>query len=334
MAVVPAKGFVSFGAAGGPFTAVARNFFLTNAGISPLNWSLVNMPSWLGASATNGTLTPGSGGVNVLVGLNAAAYVLTPGTYTADVLFSNQTSHATRDRPFVLMVSQPLVQNGGFEMSTLSYWFQTGPGGPNNGYVNDLADDGSATGLTPHSGTYLAAFGAVGEPGFISQTIPTVAGQSYLLSFWLTNPVAGNSPRNIEQFSVNWNTNATVTNTIFSLSNPPQFGWTNATFIVTATSSNSVLQFGARNDPFFFGLDDVSLIAIPLPSFITAGKANSNFIFTWNSLSNIQYVVQASTNLAQTNWLNMATNTAKGNALSFTNSITNSARFYRIRRLP
>jgi hypothetical protein len=65
-----------------------------------------------------------------------------------------------------------------------------------------------------------------------------------------------NLPTNI--FVVNWNTDAS-TNTLFALTNPPSFPWSNFTFVVTATSTNVQLQFEAQNDQNAFGLDDVSV---------------------------------------------------------------------------
>ena len=332
MAVAPGKGFVSFGAAGGPFTVTTQTFVLTNAGGAPANWSLVNTSAWLTASTTGGILTTGTAATTVTCSLNPIAATLPPGTYTAHVWFTNTGTHIVRDRPFALLVGQQLFQNNGFETGTLSYWSQSG--GQNNSFANNLADDGSATGLAPHSGFNFLAFGAVNAPGFVSQTVPTVPGQMYLLSFWLTNPVAGGSPGNIEQFVVNWNTNTSASNNIFSLLNPPKFNWTNQTFLLTATSTNTTVAFGGRNDPSFFGLDDVSLVQVPLPSINATTNSNGNFIFAWNSLSNFQYIVQGSTNLSQTNWTSLVTNTAGGNVLAFTNSFSNSTRFYRVRRLP
>ena len=39
----------------------------------------------------------------------------------------------------------------------------------------------------------------------------------------------------------------------------PAFGWSTYLFTVTATNTSMVLQFGFRNDPSFFGLDDISV---------------------------------------------------------------------------
>jgi subtilase family serine protease len=60
--------------------------------------------------------------------------------------------------------------------------------------------------------------------------------------------------------------------------------------------------------------------------------AINNFSLTWNSVSNLNYVVQYSTNLTSGNWINLSTNKATGKTLSITNPLgTTGYRFYRIR---
>ena len=83
--------------------------------------------------------------------------------------------------------------------------------------TNSLAD-GSGPNFI-HSGTYGAFLGDT-NMGSLSQVIQTVPGQAYLLSFWLVNPQSGPG----QQFSVNWNTNSSTTNQIYSISSPRRFG--------------------------------------------------------------------------------------------------------------
>jgi hypothetical protein len=194
-------------------------------------------------------------------------------------------------------------------------------------------DNGSvATYILPHSGTYVAILGQSPGMAYLSQSLSTVPGQSYLLSFWLDAPSAGS----VQQFMVNWNTNATSTNTIYNQTFPNGTSWTNPQFIVTATGSSTVLQFAARNDRYYFGLDDINVWPIPTPSFRSISRVTTNaVVLTWNSLTNIAYRVEYSTNLIKTNWTPLVTNTAAGFTLTITNPIgTNSYRFYRIRQLP
>ena len=75
-----------------------------------------------------------------------------------------------------------LVQNGGFETGNFNVWTVTPA---SSGSL--LAVNGSLR--YPHTGTYAASFGAVGtQDDSISQTLATVAGQSYTFSFWLAHP--------------------------------------------------------------------------------------------------------------------------------------------------
>jgi hypothetical protein len=148
---------------------------------------------------------------------------------------------------------------------------------------------------------------------------------------WLDNPnnSYGATPN---QFLVQWNGT-----TIFSRINMPFATWTNLQFIVTATGSSTVLQFGFRNDPYYLGLDDISITPVPVPAFLATTKTPGTFNLTWGTMTGLVYQVQYKTNLLQTNWFNLgkpliATN---GNmTVSDTNAISSSPqRFYRLQLL-
>ncbi len=327
LAVAPGRGFVAVGPQNGPFTFTNMTFLLTNSGAASLNWSLVNTSSWLTASASGGTLSPGGPATNIIVSVNTTGFNLPPGTYSASLLFTNQTSHATRMRQFVLLAGQQLLQNGDFEDTpfSLSYWVQSGaPAGFNNIFV----DDGTDSSLSPESGSYLAAFGKTSGNGYLSQTIPTVPGQNYFLSFWFEDTQSASTA----QFVVNWNTNTATTNTLLSLQNPATFSWSNYTYYVTATSTNTVLQFGGQRNTGYFGLDNVSLVNIPTPNPGLSQISRTAVALKWPALTNLVYNVQYSTDLTSPNWFNLTTNTAKGPTLGITNSTaTNSLLFYRVK---
>ncbi len=336
--VVPGKGFVAFGASGCAFTANSITFSLTNSSTSPLNWSLINTSSWLNASFSGGALAAHTT-TQATVSLNASAYTLPAGTYIGGVLFSNQASHAVRTREFILLTGQNLVQNGDFEyvyspfdeLPALSFWAQSGGIGfydetpfPNFNY--DFVDDGTYTGESPPGSDegQIMIFGTAGAIGYISQNIATVPGQTYALSFYVEDPFGGITA----EFFVNWNTN-----TIYSELNPPAYSWTLHTFNLIATSTNTVLQFGCRNDNLegFDALDYVTLVPISSlnPSLSRAG--GNAVSVTWNSISGMVYQVQYSTNLLSTNWSNLTTTTGTGSTLSVTNTIgPDPWRFYRV----
>jgi hypothetical protein len=324
--ISPSTGFTAAGAAGGPFSPSSVVYTLTNSSSSNLLWSLVNTCAWLNVSSASGTL-PTNTGTNVTISLSAAAYTLVAGNYSASIIFSNRTAVATQDFSFQLQIGQSLIQNGGFETGGFTPWILDGRGP----YIN-WVDNGSI--VSPHSGSYVAAFGEDnGSVAYLSQSFKTIPGQGYLLSFWLTDNAGGGTAL----FQANWNTNAAMTNTIYGRTNPvTAFGWTNLNFIVTAAGTNTTLQFATKNVPGYWGLDDVSIMAIPTPTVTSFSKTpNNTFVFTWNSLAGITNVVQYRTNLLQTNWIGLATNVASTNTLSYTNVIgTNATRFFRVYRLP
>jgi hypothetical protein len=220
-----------------------------------------------------------------------------------------------------LSVGQSLVQNAGYETGDISFWSLEND---SYGLVDHL---GYTSGISPHSGDYLLILGASGTIGTLSQTLSTVANQEYLISLWFYSP-AGNTTN---EFSVLWNGT-----TLFEQANIAPAGWTNMQFIVTATSSSSVLQFRETVDPGYLGLDDVNVYPNNNLSFLSMAPTNGNaMVFSWNSQAGISYEVQYSTGLTQTNWVILSTNTATGSVLTYTDFYgTDPHRFYRIRRLP
>jgi subtilase family serine protease len=329
MVITPLAGFVANGAPGGPFNGAVQVFTLNNAGVAPLNWSLINTSAWLTASSSSGTLGAGNQ-TTVAVSLAPAANTLAAGSYNAVVCFSNLTTHIAQPQAFTLRVGQTLVQDGGFESGSFCHWTLAGRTTIDSGAIIENGVESAHTHYNPvHSGNYGAMF-ADSTLAVIYQTLPTYPGQKYLLSFWLFNPTGGAG----EQFEVNWNTNSPTTNTIYSLSNPPALAWTNVSFVVTATGLNTTLQFGAYNQPNYFGLDDVSVTPVPPPSFSSVATATNGMAFTWATLANVGYIVQYKTNLLQPNWLNLGGSiTAGTNTLTLldTNAFSSSPeRFYRV----
>jgi len=120
------------------------------------------------------------------------------------------------------------------------------------------------------------------------------------------------------------------------LTNPPAFGWTNYLFTVTATGTNTTLQFAADNTPGFFGLDDITVTPVPSPAVIGFSKRTNGFSLTWNSLTGLVYQVEYKTNLLQSGWKTNAIITATNLTTSFvTNTFSaDPRRFYRIGRRP
>jgi hypothetical protein len=213
-----------------------------------------------------------------------------------------------------------LVENGGFETGDFTGW---------NLFGGDLADNfvtNTIEGVYPHSGNYYAVLGATNIT-YLSQTLATTAGEPYLLSLWLYSP-DGLTPN---AFQVSWNGTA-----IFNQTNlPASGGWTNLQFKVSATGTNTLLEFGFLDIPSFLGLDDISVYP-SLPDITSVSVVGANLVIDGvNGVSGNSYVVLTSTNLALalSQWTPVATNllSASGN-FSITVSNTVSAelpsRFY------
>jgi hypothetical protein len=129
------------GVAGGPFSITSGSFLLTNASGSSLTWSVVNTSAWLDISPTNGTLAAAAQ-TDLTCSLTANAGNLAAGTYTANLIFSNWTSHFVLAGLFTLQVNQPLVVSptNGFAAS-----------GPVGGVFNVTSQSYSLTNLGGNS---------------------------------------------------------------------------------------------------------------------------------------------------------------------------------------
>jgi hypothetical protein len=324
LGISPATGFTATGTVGGPFNATATSFELTNYSTASLTWSVINTSLWLQVSSTSGTLAAGSSS-EVAASLTDAANNLAVSTYGSNLKFTNWNSHVVQSVLFSLNVVQSLVQNGGFEMGDFTDWTLVGNGTISNGRfgstIYNAVESSSSYSSVVHSGNYGAFLGDI-QLATLSQTLATVPGENYLLSFWLDNTTSGS----IQRFQASWNGS-----NLYSITNPPAFSWTNLQFIVTAVSSSTVLQFGAENDPAYFGLDDISVTHIPTVAFKTATQTTGTFNLTWATATGLVYQVQYKTNLLQTSWLNLIKpTTATSTNLSASDTSFSPHRFYRL----
>jgi hypothetical protein len=339
LVISPANGFTSGGLFGGPFSVTNRTFSLSNSTGSPLNWLLTKLPPWLNATAQSGTLE-GFGQTNVTISLTSMAAVSAIGNYTASVTFAHSAG-TVQSRQFTLQV-QPLdttqlIQNGGFETGDFTSWTVSPSLGTNFPFVAT-----NTTSLPPHSGNCAVALGGsnleiYGGGALFQLQLPTLAGQSYLLSFWLestANPT-GSHQTTPNSFSVVWGPR-----TLFSASNLGTFGWTNMQFVVTARGNgNDQLRFNFRDRSWYLTLDDVSVTPIFVPTFRSITQTNN---LAWLGLivpAGVQYQVQYAADLTQGSWVNMeslVTTTNTINPFVTTSNVigTDPQRFYRINWAP
>lgn len=248
------------------------------------------------------------------------------GTYTLQAIAEN--SSGVQGTSAVAKVTVAVsVLNGGFETGDFTGWTVVGTPPTSGGSYNAVLPR-TALAKVVHSGFYGAYLGDV-QVASLSQSLWTVPAQYYLLSFWLENPVSGTN----QFFSVSWNTNSAGTNVLLGFTNPPAFSWSKYEFLVMGSGTNITLQILAENDPGYFGLDDITLTPIPLPTLQSPGISTNGCQLSWLTASGVTYQVQYKTNLLQPGWNELipafvATDT--NSTTLDTNSVSSSKRFYRL----
>lgn len=143
------------------------------------------------------------------------------------------------------------VLNGDFETSDFSGWTL-------------LNSDGTTWVDTriQHGGDYAAVFGQFGSAAAIRQTLSTVAGQSYVLSFWLSN--LGGAPGNDDTQNI---FEAVVDGSVlWSPDGKTATPYQQQLLYFTASGTSTILQFNGRHDETMWLLDDVSVSAVPEPA--------------------------------------------------------------------
>ncbi len=268
LVITPGTGFAAVGPVGGPFLPWQQTYVLTNSGLSSLNWTLSNSANWLDATGSGGQLTAGAA-TNMVVALNTVASNLPPALYNGDVLFSNITGGFSQDITFSLRTGELPLNNNGFELGSFAGWTLSG---------NTIGMSITSNAPDVHSGLYAAKLSPQGSLGHLSQTLTTVPGHIYLISCWLQNRGLGVG----NEFQVNW-----AGSTVYDQMNLGSLTWTNLQMAVAAVSSNTVLDFGFRNESFYFGFDDVQVFEttnIPaVPPVITSQPASQTLTAGWTA---------------------------------------------------
>ncbi len=158
-----------------------------------------------------------------------------------------------------------LVANCGFETGDFTSWALSGndvPGEEGNLYGVEQGAD-PFDGISPNSGNYQAFFAdQVANATTLSQTLSTQAGSTYLISFFLAQDTAPGTGEGSNSLDVMFG-GTTLTNQ----SNVGVEGYTEYSFLATATSGSTALSLTLGNGLGEFLLDDVS-VTVPEPSSI------------------------------------------------------------------
>lgn len=142
------------------------------------------------------------------------------------------------------MAQQNLVVNPGFETGDFSGWTLVSPSGLTSVGFDD-----------PHSGNFSAGFGSVTSSDQLSQTLSTVTGQKYNISFWADNgtPDAKSNTLRVV-FGGTQVFGQPISNTNYQLFTFQNF---------MATSNSTLFQIYGLNSADRTHLDDISVTAAP-----------------------------------------------------------------------
>jgi hypothetical protein len=160
--------------------------------------------------------------------------------------------------------AQNIVQNGSFSTGDFTNWTTHTCPGPTCGFGSwSVGAAPTDPGTAPPSGSKAANTGcntaACNDPAngaTISQTLATVPGQTYTLSFYYDG--GQNSAAGPTELEVLWNGTAVTGGTIV---NAPTSTWSQRTFTVVATSASTVLEFTGEQAPAVLYLTGISVTA-------------------------------------------------------------------------
>ncbi len=150
------------------------------------------------------------------------------------------------------------VANPGFETGNFSGWTTFRPG------VTPPATNIAVTNIAPHSGSFSARFGDFDNGSGIEQSLATIAGQTYTVSFWWSLDAGVAIPT--DAFAAIKFGGTTLYSQAGDPNNGSGFTWTQFIGSATATGPTTTLSFFFENLPGYWHLDDVAVSLVPEPA--------------------------------------------------------------------
>jgi hypothetical protein len=316
----------------GDVTAIALGeshslFLKSNGSLWAMGW---NLNGQLGDGTLNNTNLPEqivTGGVTTIsAGTAHSLFLLADGSlWGMGETYAGQLGsgvNLSSNQPTPVQIIGPAVANGGFESDDFLGWTLQGPTVDIHVITNTVS---------ARSGFAAAEFGTVGTLTHLSQTLHTTPGMSYLLSFWLKSD--GTTP---SEFVARWNGGILIDQPGFASGT-----WFTIQYPVKATSTNTVIDFGFRDDLGFIDFDDVTVVPVIQPTITGITLAGANLVLNaaqgqWNG----SYATLMSTNLLQPLflWTPVTTNTLDGSGnftITATNAVNSAApqQFYALKLL-
>lgn len=193
----------------------------------------------------------------------------------------------------------------------------------------------NSAGNFPYFCSPHCSFGMTGEVIVASSvTVPTVQ---------ITSPTNGTvyaAPANVTIQATASDTGGTITSVQFRVGSTVLTNETTGPFAATTDlpAGSYALSAIATDSGGVKATNTVNISVVsPSPLVVNAAARGgaANFHFTYSTDSGLSYVVQRSTNLQSANWQPLATNTASGSSVNFTDmNATANPGFYRVGRLP
>jgi hypothetical protein len=161
-----------------------------------------------------------------------------------------------------------LVTNGSFEDTTTiggSGWTTSGAF-TSEGFDYMVDTDPS----NAQAGNHSFAGGAIGNYGYLSQSIATAVGTAYDIRLWLVNPSGFADGTAIQ---VLWDGGQ-----IFAATDILGSGYTEIVLNSVATAPLTIFSIGLRDDSFFLNVDSIAVTAVPEPSTVALLVAGLAFV--------------------------------------------------------